>query len=1081
MSTTPFSPSRTRVVDFLRRVAPFSIVDSGMMLANEGNVLESSRLGSQISGLVKGADSSTHSVKLEITSPTAMHAQCTCSTSDQMSEQWCSHAVALLWRALELDFLRPDAGFAPREAVLRVNQSSPSEIAAVIKELPKFQPVKITTAPLTAPAVSALIDCSSDRLGIQIRFDGQPQTPSLFEPKPAASSRALDTILIQELDSRGSWDESSLFWYVNASADIEYILGLLQEYDSLLDATTRTPVKIGKDNLLAHLRLEWLPTGAEISMWWDLPNGKKEPRASEIFGTGPFWTLVKNTILPLSPSASAIASIIPHSGPIFLMRSQLAPLLEALAEVEKSELELPVEMVRKELRPEARTKAPTPSLELSLRSNPFEHFSSQGSIEVVAALRFEYPSSSKDDNVVYLPDRAAEKEVAETLKSKGFRALTERNVFVATGDDALDIIHDGKSILPESWNIEGLNLLRKAFRFSEISLNVNLSPATDQWGKQIPWFEGQISATQNNAPVPISALFKGSKADSDRWIQLDGGAFAKVPGGTISSLKTSLGMVDPHFRLSNTIRSKLSPAQALGLSALEGKQITVNADHSLRSLKNRLKDFRNIEQIPLSKGFTGKLRKYQEEGISWLNFLNDFSLGGVLADEMGLGKTVQTLAFLQHLKDHRSKNKKLKKPVLIVCPTSVVMNWVYEARKFTPNLKILLLHGPTRKRAFNTIDQHDLVLTTYALLRLDKSDLSRHEFTYVILDEAQNIKNPHTATTKAAKAIPSEYRLALTGTPTENRPMELWSIIDFLMPGYLGSQEFFRNSIEKPILEGGPGVEVASFLNNKTKPFLLRRTKREVERDLPPKVETVLHVEMTPSQRGLYSQILEEVRPKVFEEIEKKGVKGASVSILAALLRLRQVCNHPNSISALKSLPGFESGKFNLLQELVTEALESGRKILLFTQFRDMMRIIREWLDSQNISHLSLDGTTRNRQTVIDEFNNREDIRLFLISLKAGGTGLNLHSADTVILYDPWWNPAVEDQAIDRAHRIGQTRKVSVYRLVTEESVEQRIMELKSRKSKIVDALVNTAGLSTLKLSKSDIEGLFKVTLDEIG
>jgi non-specific serine/threonine protein kinase len=303
--------------------------------------------------------------------------------------------------------------------------------------------------------------------------------------------------------------------------------------------------------------------------------------------------------------------------------------------------------------------------------------------------------------------------------------------------------------------------------------------------------------------------------------------------------------------------------------------------------------------------------------------------------------------------------------------------------------------------------------------------------------------------------------------------------MDFLMPGYLGSHDFFRSYVEKPILEGGPGVKVAESLKSKVRPFILRRTKHQVERDLPPKIESVLHVEMTNSQKELYSQILEEVRPKVFDAVDKRGVAGASVSILTALLRLRQVCNHPNSIGALRMIDGFESGKFNLFKELVTEALESDRKILVFSQFREMLAIMRSWIDSLSIPYLYLDGMTKDRQDLVDSFNKDESIRLFLISLKAGGTGLNLTAADTVVIYDPWWNPAVESQAVDRAHRIGQVKTVNVYRLVTEHSVEQRIMELKSKKSDLIEALVNENGMSTLNLSKKELESLFDNPLGE--
>ena len=293
------------------------------------------------------------------------------------------------------------------------------------------------------------------------------------------------------------------------------------------------------------------------------------------------------------------------------------------------------------------------------------------------------------------------------------------------------------------------------------------------------------------------------------------------------------------------------------------------------------------------------------------------------------------------------------------------------------------------------------------------------------------------------------------------------------MEGYLGSSEQFRKEIEKPLLEQEVCQETLKLLNSKTKPFILRRLKSEVEKDLPPKIESVLHVEMTESQKNIYAQVLNEVRPQVFDAVSQKGVGGASVSILSALLRLRQICNHPRSIKLFQDMPDLDSGKFDLLCELLTEALSSGRKILLYSLFLDMLGIMRNWLESQGVAHLYLDGSTKNRHDLVTQFNEDENVRLFLVSLKAGGTGLNLTGADTVIIYDPWWKPAVEDQATDRAHRIGQTKAVSVYRLVTEDSVESRIMALKSKKARMMDALVNENGLSSLNLTKTDIEQLF--------
>jgi non-specific serine/threonine protein kinase len=512
----------------------------------------------------------------------------------------------------------------------------------------------------------------------------------------------------------------------------------------------------------------------------------------------------------------------------------------------------------------------------------------------------------------------------------------------------------------------------------------------------------------------------------------------------------------------------------MGLVALEARGIRIEGNRTLEGLRKRVEEFSKVRKVAPTKGFQGTLRDYQVEGLSWLTFLHDFAFSGILADEMGLGKTVQTLAFLQLLKDSKSVKRKLQFPALIVTPTSVMTNWVYEARRFTPELKVLLLHGPRRRLDFARIPEHDLIITSYALLRLDRTDLERQEFSYVILDEAQNIKNPSASVTRAAKSISALRKIALTGTPTENRALELWSIFDFLMPGYLGGYDFFKRSVEKSIVEQGVQSKSVSALQRKIRPFVLRRAKAEVEKQLPKKIESELVVPLAPSQMQIYNAILSEVRPELDALVEKKGIKGASISILAALLRLRQVCNHPRSISAFRDDVELESGKFELFKEVVTEALDSGRKLLVFSQFLDMLSLMEDWLNEIGANYLRLDGASKNRQDLIDQFSSDEKVRLFLISLKAGGTGLNLSAADTVILYDPWWNPAVENQAIDRAHRIGQKRSVQVYRLITEDTIEQKIMLLKARKAELFSSLIEGGESKPFELSSDDLQELFK-------
>ena len=1069
------SAGNSKVLQYLRRLAPPSVVDRAISSAQTGDILETSKIGSKLNGTVRDDENTTHNVGLEFISNQDILAQCSCSSAEEMGEQWCHHALALLWKASDLGFFESNSGFEATESTIRMNLTSPEEIAAVISEVGQNTAL-VTPANVFTPEVKISLDLYSDRLGVKIFFDDELQGPYIFESFAAVSSRALDNIVLSTLEDEGSWDEHNEIWYVNSSTGIEKILGLIQEYKNVLLINTKKQIKFDKSLLSAQISITWNSTGAELKLYWVLESGKIEEKEHEILGTGPYWTCIDNTIYKLSPVAARITSIFSNSTLIKLTRSQIPAILEVLnTDLHDSAV---IQVTNPDKQPDTKIVQAKPKLEFLMREAAPEHFDSNQTLSVSAKVTFDYPQPPKNKNLVYLPNRVEERECTDLLKSMGFNYNSERKQFVVSGDDALDIFNKSTDPMPETWEVEGFDEIKSTLRFAELAINLSIaqqSGAAKEAAKeksQIDWYDCNISLVRNNANIPLSTIFKYSKSDTERWLKLDNGSYARVPGGSLNYLKTTLGILDSNFRLSNTIKTKLNMAQAVSLSRIDDKGFSLSVDQHVKTLAEKFRNFKTISNIKQTKEFIGKLRSYQQEGLSWMHFLKEFELGGILADEMGLGKTVQTLALLQHHKANRGK-KQPHRPSLIIAPTSVITNWLYETRKFTPDLTALLLHGPQRKALFSKISEHDIVITSYALLRIDRFDLEKHDFDFCILDEAQNIKNYQAATTKAAKAIKAKYRLALSGTPTENRPVELWSIMDYLMPGYLGSLEFFRNYIEKPILEGGPAVEVTKFLNSKTRPFILRRTKAEVEKDLPPKIESVLHVEMTPSQSQLYNQILEEVRPRVFDAVNKKGIRGASVSILAALLRLRQVCNHPNSIDALKEVEGFDSGKFNLFKELIEEALESKRKILVFCQFKEMLGIMRRWLESIKTPYLYLDGSTKNRQDLVDTFNASPEYPLFLISLKAGGTGLNLTGADTVVIYDPWWNPAVESQAVDRAHRIGQTKTVSVYRLVTETSVEQKIMDLKEKKSKIVDALINENGLSTVKLTQADLESLF--------
>jgi SNF2 family DNA or RNA helicase len=392
-------------------------------------------------------------------------------------------------------------------------------------------------------------------------------------------------------------------------------------------------------------------------------------------------------------------------------------------------------------------------------------------------------------------------------------------------------------------------------------------------------------------------------------------------------------------------------------------------------------------------------------------------------------------------------------PHLIVCPTSLVFNWVAEARKFTPELKVLALHGPERHARFEQIQAHDIVVTSYALIRRDAERYRELEFDTVTLDEAQHIKNRQTQNAQAVKAVRARQRIVLTGTPLENSVLDLWSIFDFLMPGYLGTAQDFRERYELPIARE-KDAKAQTRLARRLRPFMLRRLKSEVATDLPAKLEQVSFCELTPDQRSVYQQVIEASRKEVLEAVGAQGVAKSRMVVLTALLRLRQVCCDLRLLKLDDVNPATASGKLDMFGELLEEVIDGGHRLLVFSQFVGMLTLLKEKLTAEGIEFCYLDGSTTDRAGVVERFQTNAAIPVFLISLKAGGVGLNLTGADTVVHFDPWWNPAVEDQATDRAHRIGQTKVVTSYKLITRDTVEEKILTLQNRKREIIQAAI---------------------------
>lgn len=513
---------------------------------------------------------------------------------------------------------------------------------------------------------------------------------------------------------------------------------------------------------------------------------------------------------------------------------------------------------------------------------------------------------------------------------------------------------------------------------------------------------------------------------------------------------------------------KLSKAETLTLSQLhDDNTLTWKGSAKWQELVDKLKHGLSIDEVEEPKGLTVELRHYQHEGLRWLKFLQENQFGGILADDMGLGKTIQTLAHIMLAKEQ----KLLNKPVLIIAPTSVVFNWVKEIEKFTPNLKALLLYGNNRIKLIETCHEYDIILSTYPLILRDQAKLVAIDFYMIVLDEAQYIKNAQAKVTQAIANLKSEHRLCLTGTPMENHLGELWSLFHFLMPGFLGNkkqfQEFYRNPIERD-----HDTDRQRGLVKKIRPFILRRTKDDVLTELPEKTTITKYIELEQDQRDLYETIRVSVQNELMKDIAAHGLHKSQIAILDGLLKLRQVCCDPRLVKSETARKVQSSAKLDALKIMLKEMIEEKRKILLFSQFVEMLELIEQECHTMGIKYLKLTGESKNRDMLVSEFQTG-NISLFLISLRAGGTGLNLTAADTIIQYDPWWNPAVEQQAASRAHRMGQEKPVFVYKMISKGTVEEKILAMQGKKQALADRLLSNQGTISTKLELEDIDMLF--------
>ena len=601
------------------------------------------------------------------------------------------------------------------------------------------------------------------------------------------------------------------------------------------------------------------------------------------------------------------------------------------------------------------------------------------------------------------------------------------------------------------------------------------------------WFSLNMGIVVNGQRLPLAPLLHELFRVDPRWLdaaQLDRmgddepvelllgeGGRVRVPSGRIKPLaRTLIELFDG--RAGDEIRlSRYDVARIDELAGMERWQFKGVA--AVTKLADKLRNTAGIQPVAAPDGFALQLRPYQLEGLSWLQYLREQELAGILADDMGLGKTAQALAHLLLEK----QSGRMDRPSLVVLPTSLIFNWKREAERFAPQLRLLSLHGKERAEHFPAIPQHDVVLTTYPLLWRDEQALAEHNYHLLILDEAQTVKNVSSQAAQVVRKLDARHRLCLTGTPLENHLGELWAQFDFLLPGLLGTAKEFTKIWRTPIEKQGSLLR-RNLLARRVKPFILRRRKEDVAQELPAKTLIVRSIELEGAQRDLYETVRIAMDQRVRDEIAGKGFARSHIVILDALLKLRQVCCDPRLLKLSSAKKVKERAKLDLLMEMLPELVSEGRCILVFSQFTSMLELIEIELAREKLAYVKLTGDTQNREEVVRRFQDGE-VPIFLVSLKAGGVGLNLTAADTVIHYDPWWNPAVENQATDRAHRLGQTKNVFVYKLVVAGSIEEKILALQEKKAELAAGILSEDVASLAKFGEADIAALLAPLPDD--
>ena len=1025
---------------FLSHAAGWEAMKHARAYLQQGQVLSSNWTPPLLRGVVQAGEISFRA-SLVVKGPIDLENLCTCREAREWGKI-CAHVVAVGLHWLD----RQKGNEPPSEVSPRV--ATPSVAPAALKRSglqrdPKGEPAELFL--ILPPNLEQAISRGKVMLVFEAKWGGGRCPLNALPKGRTFAFSAADTAVLERIEEIANGETPAVLQL--EAADFAGLLPLLAGQPN---------ITLGKAHAVTITRTSCrLPLRATLEANGEVVLGLKDS-TMPLTRVGN-WVWQNHTFQPLGlpPGIGEV-----FRGPVRITRAQVPQFLnQHWPQLAAGGVEANFKLEDFTLEPQA------PRFLLELRG---------GLAQLSALLQCAYGARimtigvTAADEMVWLPDPAAptrystrdlnaERAALARLQRCGFSGGGERLQLL--GQNAvLNFFARELPRLEREWSVTMEERLERstAQNFERIEPQFRISSG-------VQWFDLGVVFASNSGETLPAAEIQRLLLSGQSHTRLKNGKLALIDTGAVEELQEVLLDCAPQqhaqgYRINNT------QAGFLEATLREHTRWQIQAPAAWRERAARQGGEARLECPPLGALET-VLRPYQKQGVAWLRFLGENGFGGILADEMGLGKTLQTLAFF------RSRRAGATRPDLVVCPTSLVFNWVAEAKKFTPELKVLALHGPERQELFEQIPVHDLVVTSYALLRRDAERYRGLDFDTVALDEAQHIKNRETQNAQAVKSVAAAHRLVLTGTPMENSVLDLWSIFDFLMPGYLGSAKDFRERYELPISRE-QNAPAQARLARRLRPFMMRRLKREVAPDLPARIEQIAYCELTPEQRGVYQQVIEASRKEVLEAVGEQGMAKSRMVVLNALLRLRQVCCDLRLLKLENVEPATASGKLDLFGELLEEALDGGHRLLVFSQFVSMLSLLKERLAAEAIDYCYLDGSTADRAAVVERFQTKSDIPVFLISLKAGGVGLNLTGADTVIHFDPWWNPAVEDQATDRAHRIGQTKVVTSYKLITRDTVEEKILTLQNRKREIIRATMGREEEFAAALSWEEIQEL---------